>query len=316
VERRALGRSGIEVSALSLGSWRTYERVPREQGLAVMRAAREAGITFLDDARYNDETEAAPIPTGWSEVVFGELFRGAGWERDEVVLANKLWWEWWPEQSAEEELDASLGRMGLDHVDLIYAESPPDALEVEELVEQVTGLLTVGKARAWGVLNWPAELLVDASAVAASKGVPAPCATQLVYSLAQPSVVEDDQMQAALAVARTSVVASHSLAGGALCGKYARGEDGRLSARLDEPRAQPAFELGARLTGDSVCDELDATPAQLALAFALRGVGVASVLFGATTPEQVTENVGALAVSERRTQGNLASLRELAGAVA
>ena len=69
---------------MSLGSWRTYERIPREQGLDVMRAARDAGITFLDDARYNDETGTAPIPTGYSEVVFGELFRAAGWERDEV----------------------------------------------------------------------------------------------------------------------------------------------------------------------------------------------------------------------------------------
>ncbi|MBO0825139.1 MAG: aldo/keto reductase, partial [Actinobacteria bacterium] len=73
---------------MALGSWRTFERIPREQGLAVMLAAREAGITFLDDARYNDETGAAPIPTGYSEVVFGELFRAAGWQRDDVVVAN------------------------------------------------------------------------------------------------------------------------------------------------------------------------------------------------------------------------------------
>ena len=290
--------------------------MPRELGIAVMRAAREAGITFLDDARYDDETGHAPIATGWSEVVFGELFRASGWVRDEVVVANKLWWEWWPEQSAAEELDASLGRMGLDHVDLIYAERPPQALDVEELVEQVTGLLAAGKARAWGVLNWPAELLAEASAATASLDVPGASATQLVYSLVQPSVVEADEMQAALSVAGTSVVASHSLAGGALCGKYARGEDGRLSARLGDPRTRAAFELGARLTGDSVCGELDATPSQLALAFALQGEGVASVLFGATTPVQVEENVGALAVSERLTQTNLASLRELAGAVA
>jgi L-glyceraldehyde 3-phosphate reductase len=316
VERRALGRSGIEVSALSLGSWRTFERIPREQGVAVMRAAREAGITFLDDARYDDEIGEAPIPTGWSEVVFGELFRAAGWKRDEVVVANKLWWEWWPEQSAAQELDASLGRMGLDHVDLIYAEHPPEELAVEELVDQVTGLLASGKARAWGFLNWPAELLAEAAAVADSRGAAAPSAIQLVYSLVNPVVVEDEVMQEALALAGTSVVASHSLAGGALCGKYARGEDGRLSARVDDPRGRPAFELGARLNGESVCAELDATPAQLSLAFALRGAGVASVLFGATTPEQVAENVGAVAVSERITEENLASLRGLAAAVA
>jgi aryl-alcohol dehydrogenase-like predicted oxidoreductase len=63
---------------MALGSWRTYERMSRDEGVAVLRAAREAGITFLDDARYNDETGTAPIPTGYSEVVFGELFRASG----------------------------------------------------------------------------------------------------------------------------------------------------------------------------------------------------------------------------------------------
>ena len=123
---RQLGSSGIPVSVMSLGSWRTFERISREQGEAVMRAAREEGINFLDDARYNDETGDAPIPTGYSEVVFGELFRASGWVRDEVVVANKLWWEFWPEQSAADELGGSLERMGLDHIDLIYATPPPE----------------------------------------------------------------------------------------------------------------------------------------------------------------------------------------------
>ena len=84
--RRSLGTSGIEVSVMSLGSWRTFERISRDDGLAVMRAAMEAGIDFLDDARYDDETGTAPMPTGYSEVVFGELFRAAGWPRDEVTI--------------------------------------------------------------------------------------------------------------------------------------------------------------------------------------------------------------------------------------
>ena len=78
-----------------------------------MQAAREAGINFLDDARYNDETGHAPMPTGYSEVVFGELFRAAGWRRDEVIVSNKLWWEFWPDQSPAQELAASLGPDGL-----------------------------------------------------------------------------------------------------------------------------------------------------------------------------------------------------------
>jgi L-glyceraldehyde 3-phosphate reductase len=100
----ALGRSGIQVSRLALGSWRTYERIGRDQGLAVMKAAREAGVNFLDDARYNDETGRAPLPTGYSEVVFGELFRTAGWRREDTVVSNKLWWEFWPDESPAQEL--------------------------------------------------------------------------------------------------------------------------------------------------------------------------------------------------------------------
>ena len=80
-----LGSSGMDVSALSLGSWRTFEHLPAKTGVAILRAAREEGISFFDDARYNDETGRAPIPTGHSEVLFGELFRGAGVRRDEVV---------------------------------------------------------------------------------------------------------------------------------------------------------------------------------------------------------------------------------------
>src|SRR6201995_3618299 len=101
MDRRRLGASDLEVSRLSLGSWRTFERIPRDAGAAVMRAAREHGINFLDDARYNDETGSPPNPTGYSEGLFGELFRAGGWNRDDTIVSNKLWWEFWPDQDAD-----------------------------------------------------------------------------------------------------------------------------------------------------------------------------------------------------------------------
>src|SRR5215472_3762580 len=125
---RPLGTSGVEVSVLSLGSWQTYERIPRESGAAVLARARECGVDFLEVARYNDQTGTAPLKTGYSEVVFGEIFRASGWPRDEVLIANKLWWEFWPDQSAAQELDASLDRTGLDHFDFVYSDPPPAQL--------------------------------------------------------------------------------------------------------------------------------------------------------------------------------------------
>ena len=296
-----LGRSELQVSRLSLGSWRTFERIPREAGVGVMVAAREAGIDFLDDARYDDETGGAPIPSGYSEVVFGELFRAAGWRRDEVVVANKLWWEFWPEQSAAGELDASLGRMGLDHLDLAYAERPPSGLSVDEVVAQAGGLIAAGKLRAWGLLNWPAALLAEAGRSAAAQGVAPPAAVQLPYSLVRRSPVEDADVAEALAASGASVVASAVLAGGALSGKYgataATGATGRLAGRGDDPALAAAFAAGERLR--ALAAGLDTTPAALAIAYALRHPAVASALLGATSPAQVAENVAALDVAAR-----------------
>jgi aryl-alcohol dehydrogenase-like predicted oxidoreductase len=148
IARNRLGSPELQASRLSLGSWRTFERISREDALAVMRAAREHGFNFLDDARYDDETGTAPIPTGYSEVLFGELFRAAGWNREDTVVSNKLWWEFWPQQSAAAELDGSLARMGFDHVDLIYANPPPDDLPLPEMVAAVSELGTTPAALA------------------------------------------------------------------------------------------------------------------------------------------------------------------------
>jgi L-glyceraldehyde 3-phosphate reductase len=305
---RPLGASGLDVSLFCLGSWRTFERIPREQGLAVMRAARDAGITFLDDARYNDETGDAPIPTGYSEVVFGELFRAAGWVRDEVVVANKLWWEFWPEQDARGELDASLGRMGLDHIDLIYTMQPPDGLPVAELVGHVAALVASGRARGWGVGNWQAAELAEAVDAARQIGAPLPVAAQLPYSLVRADWVDDPAMDIVLADAGIGLVASYVLAAGTLTGKYLDGGAGRASS--DE---NPAIVAGKQRAAAVVelAREWDVTPASLAFSFALGHPRLASVLFGATSAEQVRQNVASLEVFQSLDEGRRERLRQL-----
>ena len=277
------------MSALALGSWRTFERIPQEQGLAVMRAAQEHGIDFLDDARYDDEIGRAPIRTGYSEVVFGELFRAAGWKRDEVVISNKLWWEFWPDQSAREEVDASLGRMGLDHLDLIYSCPGATVPPVDEIVGAVGELIASGKARAWGVCNWKPDELERAAAIARREGVPPPCAAQLPYSVTMREPVESRPAVDALDASGASVVASFVLSGGILTGKYGNGSArGRMGDEIGKPEWEPARAAGDVLR--ALAARIETTAAALAVAFALASPRVASVLFGATTPDQVAEN--------------------------
>jgi aryl-alcohol dehydrogenase-like predicted oxidoreductase len=307
---RPLGSSGMDVSALSLGSWRTFERLPATDGAAILRAARDEGITFFDDARYNDETGQAPIPTGYSEVLFGELFRRAGLRRDDTVVANKLWWEFWPGQSAAGELDASLRRMKFDYVDLIYTTPPPAGLAVADLVAATAGLVTAGKARAWALVNWPARQCAEAVRAAAALADPPPCAIQLPYSLVRRDWVEDPVMAGALSAAGAGVIASFCLAGGILSGKYQPGRaTGRQAGSLADPKLAPALRAADELAG--LAAGLGTTPATLALLFPLTSPGVTSVLFGATSARQVRENCAVTGLCDRISAGDLARLRRI-----
>jgi aryl-alcohol dehydrogenase-like predicted oxidoreductase len=179
---------------------------------------------------------------------------------------------------------------------------------VEEIVHDVTALISSGKARAWGVLNWPAALIAKAAEVAHAAGAPPPSAAQLAYSLVRRSPVEDRDTIDALHSAGTSVVASFVLDGGALTGKYATpGTSGRLSDSLQDRRYADALAAGAAL--GTLAERIGVTRAPLAIAFALLNTDVASVLFGATRPEQVRENVRAVELLSTLDEASIAELR-------
>jgi aryl-alcohol dehydrogenase-like predicted oxidoreductase len=174
-------------------------------------------------------------------------------------------------------------------------------------VEQVLGLIAAGEARAWGVLNWTPQQIRQGAHVAADLGMPGPCAAQLPYSLVRRDWVEDPAQVDALREAEASVVSSYTLAGGTLSGKYAGGEGGRMEAARDEPDWQHAFRTGEELR--RFADERGESPAALAIAFALANPIVASVLFGATRPEQISQNLEAVDLLERLSGEELSELQ-------
>jgi aryl-alcohol dehydrogenase-like predicted oxidoreductase len=233
-------------------------------------------------------------------VVFGELFRAAGWRRDEVVVSNKLWWEFWPDQSPAQELAGSLARMGLDHIDLIYSEVPPDGVGLDDAIGMITGLIRAGAARAWGTLNWTPDQMERAWQVAEREGVSGPVATQPAYSLVRREIVDDPAMRRLAADRGVAIVASYTLAGGILTGKYDKDPGaGRAAGMLDQPQWVAAVAAGRELA--ALARDIGADPASLAMAFALLDPSVTTVLFGATRPEQISANLGALALAERLT---------------
>jgi aryl-alcohol dehydrogenase-like predicted oxidoreductase len=309
-DRRRLGASDLSVSRISLGSWRTFERMPRADAERVLAHALESGIDFLDDARYDDETGHAPLASGYSEVLFGELFRAVGADRDRVTVSNKLWWEFWPGEAAVGELEGSLERMGFDRLDLLYSSTLPAELPVPVAVEQIGGVLAGGRVRAWGVVNWGPAALAEASREAMRHSIPQPCAVQLPYSLARLDWVEDPAMEAALGATGASLVASAALAGGALSGKYAAGQPGRLSDEPEGPARSLTLQLGAALREPAA--RLRTTPATLAIAFTLLHPRSATTLIGATRTEQIDAAIEAVALAAALTEEDVAQLRELA----
>jgi aryl-alcohol dehydrogenase-like predicted oxidoreductase len=215
-------------------------------------------------------------------------------------VSNKLWWEFWPDQSPAHELAGSLARMGLDHIDLIYSEVPPDGVGLEDAIEMITGLIRAGAARAWGTLNWTPDQMELAWQIAGREGVPGPVATQPPYSLVRREIVDDPAMRRLAADRGVAIVASYTLAGGILTGKY--DEDpgaGRATGMIDQPQWAHAVTAGRELA--ALARDIGADPASLAMAFALLDPSVTTVLFGATRPEQVSANLGALALAERLT---------------
>jgi aryl-alcohol dehydrogenase-like predicted oxidoreductase len=313
MEYRQLGRSGVEVSAFSLGSWLTYEFMADGDSLAVISRALEAGVNFLDDARYNDRTGHAPVKSGYSEVVFGRLLRKGGWPRSDLIIANKLWYEFYPEESPEAELDGSLSRLQLDYLDLVYCVPPPPSLPVAEMVQQMDALIKTGKVRQWGILNWTTAQIAEAWQAATTDGLTSPCAAQLAYSLLNRSEVEGAGTQELLQKMGVGIVASYSLHGGLLTGKYNQagaGDNGRFTPENIEAMRQKALleKVGQVI---ALAQEVGCTPAQLALAYCLKHPQVASVLFGSTKVAQIEENLQTLEILPRINQDVMAKLHSL-----
>jgi len=305
MEYRALGSSDLSLSVVGLGCNNFGRRVDLKRTREVVEAALAEGITFLDTADvYGD---------GESERFLGEILEG---RRDEVVLATKFGWSAGDGRpsgtasQARQAVDVSLGRLRTDHVDLLYYHRPDGVTPFEETLGALDELVREGKARYAGCSNLTADQLGEVVEICEREGLTRIVALQNEYSLLNRAAERD-----VLPLCREhgiGFVPYFPLASGLLTGKYRRGAEPPVGSRLEgrsDRLTDETFEAVEAL--ERFADERGHTLLELAIGALASAPGVASVIAGATTPDQVRANAQAHAwqLSERE-------LAEVRGALA
>jgi voltage-dependent potassium channel beta subunit len=302
---RRIGRAGIKVSELSLGSWVTYHN-QLDPGAAreCMAAAWDRGVNFFDNA------EAYAL--GKSEEIMGEALKKLGWPRVRYVVSTKFFWglndgpnerNTLNRKYLMQAIDASLERLQLEYVDLVYCHRPDPDTPIEETVWAMHDMIRRGKALYWGTSEWSAAEIRAAWEIADRHHLHKPIVEQPEYNLFHRERVEKEYapLYKDFGIGLTTW---SPLASGVLTGKYrkgipegSRGSITRLGFMKDLVTDTAKAAAVDRL--EPIARELDCTLAQLALAWCLQNPDVSTVITGASRVSQVEENLKATEVAAK-----------------
>ncbi|NMB67211.1 MAG: aldo/keto reductase [Chloroflexi bacterium] len=301
---RRLGRSGLKVSEISLGSWVTFgNQVDEQNSIDIVRAAYDQGVNFFDTADM--------YAGGQAEVILGKAIRGL--PREALVLASKVFWPTMPGPNGRglsrkhvmESIHATLRRLGTDYLDLYYCHRYDPDTPFEELVRVMDDLVHQGKVLYWGSSEWEAAQVTQAFGTARQFNLVPPCTEQPQYNLFHRKRVENDLMPVVRELGMGLTTWS-PLYYGILTGKYNHGIPPGSRAALPEmgwirDHITPERIAAVRQLTE-LAASLDLTTAQLSIAWILRRKEVSSVITGATRIEQLDENLGAAEAYERLTE--------------
>jgi voltage-dependent potassium channel beta subunit len=294
---RKLGRSGLKVSEISLGSWLTYgNQVENEAAVRTIDKAYELGINFFDTANV--------YARGESEKVVGEAL--SKYPRESYVLATKVFWPMGDgvndrglsRKHVFEQLHASLKRLGQDYIDIYYCHRYDPETPVDETLRTIDDMVRQGKVLYVGVSEWTAAQIQEGLQTADKYLLDRIVVNQPKYNMLE-RYIEKEVIPLSARNGISQVVFS-PLAQGVLTGKYKRGQQPPAGSRATDPRANQF--IGGLLTDlnlekaeqlEGIANELGIKLSQLALTWILRQPNVASALIGATRPEQVEENIRA-----------------------
>jgi voltage-dependent potassium channel beta subunit len=318
MEYRYLGNSGLQVSALSLGAWVTYGgQVGEEVAYQCMDAAIKAGVNFFDNAE--------AYANGEAETVMGNVLKKAGWKRSDLVISTKIFWggrgpndTGLSRKHVIEGTLASLERMQLDYIDLLFCHRPDIRTPIEETVRAMNYLIDQGKVFYWGTSEWSADKIMEAWAVARRENLIPPLMEQPHYNMFTRERVEGEYARLYQEIGLGTTIWS-PLDSGILTGKYNQGipKDSRLD--LDgfdwlregyesQEGKEKIIKVGQLMP---IAEELGCTMAQLALAWCLLNPDVSTVITGASKTEQVEENMASLEIVPKLTDEVLDRIEEI-----
>jgi voltage-dependent potassium channel beta subunit len=318
MEYRYLGNSGLKVSTLSFGSWVTFgTQVDVDKAVELMSLAYDAGVNFFDNAEV--------YSSGAAEEIMGKVLKKTGWKQQDLVLSTKIFWggdgpneRGLSRKHIIEGLDASLKRMGLEYVDLVFAHRPDIHTPIEETVRAFNHVINQGKAFYWGTSEWSAQQIMEAYSIARQEHLIPPLMEQPQYNMFHRERVEVEYHRLYSEIGLGTTIWS-PLASGLLTGKYNEGipEDSRanvagyewLKSRFTDEQAQEQIKKVVKL--GKVAKELGCTTAQLALAWCTLNPNVSTVITGASKPNQVEENMKALGVAEQLTPDVVVKIEEI-----
>jgi voltage-dependent potassium channel beta subunit len=299
---RFLGRSGLQVSELSLGSWVTFfNQVDVDLARECMAAAYDSGVNFFDNA----EVYAG----GKSEEVMGQALKKLGWRRSSYVVSTKFFWglnEGVNEKNTlnrkrlMEAMNASLKRFDMEYVDLVFCHRADPTTPIEETVWAMHSIIEQGKAFYWGTSEWPAADIIAAIEIAERHHLHKPVMEQPQYNMLWRERFEKEYKRLFKDYGYGSTIWS-PLASGLLTGKYNDGipADSRGALKGYEwllPRLTKTEEISKVKALQAIGADLGCNVAQLALAWCLMNPNVSTVITGASRVSQVHENMKALDV--------------------
>jgi voltage-dependent potassium channel beta subunit len=320
MEYRRLGKSGLQVSALSLGSWVTFgKQVDTSSAKNIMAHAFDNGINFFDNAEGYE--------SGASEIVMGQALSTLNWSRDSFVLSSKVFWggdkpnqKGLSRKHVFDACHAALKRLQVDYLDLYFCHRPDVDTPISETVRAMHDLVSQGKVMYWGTSEWSAQQITEAYAVAKDERLIGPTMEQPQYNLFHRHKVEKEFLPLYSLMGLGTTIWS-PLFSGILTGKYQKGipEDSRLNL--------PGYEwLKERMTGDghakmveqvaalsTLSDTLQMPLHHMAINWCLANPHVSTVILGVSRLEQLKDNLACLETRHALTPDVLAEIDQILG---